>query len=171
MTSRSPPTPLACRSVRCPTCLNVDDKVVDSRASDDGGTIRRRRECLGCGRRFTTYERVEEAPLAVLKRSGERVRFDRGKVVAGVRAAAKSRPLSEEVLTSIAVDVEESLRLGGGGDVPSEQIGLLVLERLRDIDQVTYVRFASVYKGFDDAADFERELTLLTKQTAPKRAN
>jgi transcriptional repressor NrdR len=155
--------------VRCPTCANVEDKVVDSRASDDGGTIRRRRECLGCGRRFTTYERVEEAPLAVLKRSGDRVMFDRTKVVTGLRAAAKSRPLSDELLASIATDVEESLRLGGGGDVPSEQIGLLVLERLRDIDQVTYVRFASVYKGFDDAADFERELTLLTKQTAPKR--
>lgn len=155
--------------MRCPTCANVDDKVVDSRASEDGATIRRRRECLGCGRRFTTYERVEEVPLAVLKRSGDRVLFDRAKVITGVRAAAKSRPLSDELLASIAVDVEESLRLGGGGDVPSEQIGLLVLERLRDIDQVTYVRFASVYKGFDDAADFERELTLLTKETAPKR--
>jgi transcriptional repressor NrdR len=147
----------------------VDDKVVDSRASDDGGTIRRRRECLACGRRFTTYERVEEVPLLVVKRSGDRVPFERAKVVAGLRAAAKSRPLSEDRLEAIASDVEEALRLGAGGDVPSEQIGLLVLEHLRDVDHVTYVRFASVYKGFDDAADFERELTLLTKETAPKR--
>jgi transcriptional repressor NrdR len=147
----------------------VDDKVVDSRASDDGGTIRRRRECLACGRRFTTYERVEEVPLLVVKRSGDRVPFERAKVVAGLRAAAKSRPLSEDRLEAIASDVEEALRLGAGSDVPSEQIGLLVLEHLRDVDHVTYVRFASVYKGFDDAADFERELTLLTKETAPKR--
>jgi transcriptional repressor NrdR len=155
--------------VRCPACASVDDKVVDSRASDDGATIRRRRECLGCGRRFTTYERVEELPLVVVKRSGDREPFDRAKVVAGLRAAAKSRPISDDQLESVASDVEESLRLGASGDVPSEEIGLLVLERLRDLDHVTYVRFASVYKGFDDAADFERELTLLTKSTAPKR--
>ena len=122
-----------------------------------------------CGNRFTTYERVEEVPLVVVKRSGDREPFDRGKVVNGLRAAAKSRPLDESDLSSIATGVEEELRLGGRADVPSEQIGLLVLEHLRDVDQVAYVRFASVYKGFDEAADFERELTLLTKETAPKQ--
>jgi len=141
--------------------------VVDSRSADDGVTIRRRRECLVCGRRFTTYERVEEVPLLVVKRSGEREPFDRAKVIDGVRAAAKSRPLTDDQLEVLGADVEELLRLSGA-EVGTEQIGLLVLEHLRDLDHVTYVRFASVYKGFDDAADFERELTLLTKSTAPK---
>jgi transcriptional repressor NrdR len=140
--------------------------VVDSRASDDGATIRRRRECLDCGRRFTTYERLEETPLTVVKRSMQREPFDRMKIVVGLRAAAKSRPLPDEQLEAIASAVEEQLI--GAGEVMSERIGLLVLDRLRDADQVAYVRFASVYKGFDDAADFERELTLLTKETAPK---
>jgi transcriptional repressor NrdR len=157
------------RVVRCPGCSSDDDKVVDSRSADDGATIRRRRECLACGRRFTTYERVEEVPLLVVKRSGDREPFDRAKVIAGVRAAAKSRPLTDDQLDALSGDVEELLRLGGGGDVQSEQIGLLVLEHLRDLDPVTYVRFASVYKGFDNASDFARELTLLTKATAPKR--
>lgn len=155
--------------MRCPVCSSDDDKVVDSRSADDGATIRRRRECLACGRRFTTYERVEEVPLVVVKRSGDREPFDRAKVIAGVRAAAKSRPLTDDQLDALSGDVEELLRLGGGGDVQSEQIGLLVLEHLRDLDPVTYVRFASVYKGFDNASDFARELTLLTKATAPKR--
>jgi transcriptional repressor NrdR len=145
-----------------------DDKVIDSRTSDDGASIRRRRECLGCGRRFTTYERVEEAALVVVKRSGDREPFDRSKIVDGLRAAAKGRPLDADQLDDLAADVEESLRLEGG-EITSERIGRDVLERLRDLDHVAYVRFASVYKGFDEAADFERELTLLTKATAPKR--
>jgi transcriptional repressor NrdR len=153
--------------VRCPACSSVDDKVVDSRASDDGATIRRRRECLACGRRFTTYERLEEAVLVVVKRSGQREAFDRVKIVVGLRAAAKSRPLPDDELEAIAASIEDELV--GGGEVSTERIGLLVLDHLREIDHVAYVRFASVYKGFDDAADFERELTLLTKSTAPKR--
>jgi transcriptional repressor NrdR len=154
--------------VRCPVCSSLDDRVIDSRASDDGGTIRRRRECLGCHRRFTTYERIDEVPVVIVKRSGEREPFDRMKIVVGLRAAAKSRPLSDDQLEAIAADVDDQLRLAGAGDVPSERVGHLVLDHLREIDHVTYVRFASVYKGFDDAADFERELTLLTKSTAPK---
>jgi len=153
--------------VRCPNCSSVDDKVVDSRASDDGATIRRRRECLTCSRRFTTYERLEEAPLVVVKRSGQRESFDRMKIVVGLRAAAKSRPLPEDELEAIATVIEEQLI--GSGEVSTERIGLLVLDHLRDVDHVAYVRFASVYKGFDEAADFERELTLLTKATAPKQ--
>src|SRR3954453_13631139 len=155
--------------VRCPVCSDDDDRVVDSRASDDGATIRRRRECLNCRRRFTTYERIEEVPVVVVKRSGEREPFDRVKIVVGLRAAAKSRPLSDDQLEAIAADIDDQLRLAGGGEGPSERVGLLVLEHLRDVDQVAYMRFASVYKGFDDAADFERESKMPTKPTAPKR--
>lgn len=155
--------------MRCPACSSLDDKVVDSRTADDGAAIRRRRECLECGRRFTTFERLEELPLVVIKRSGDRVPFERAKIVGGVRAAAKYRPLTDAQLESLAATIEESFRLAGGGEVPSERIGLGVLEALRDLDQVAYVRFASVYKGFDDLADFEREMTLLTKATEPKR--
>jgi transcriptional repressor NrdR len=154
--------------VRCPACGGLDDKVVDSRASDDGGAIRRRRECLACGRRFTTFERVEEVPLVVVKRSGEREPFDREKVLAGVRAAAKNRPIDDERFVELVSAVEDSLRLDGP-EVPSTRVGMAVLERLRDVDQVAYVRFASVYKEFDDPADFEREVDLLTKATEPKR--
>ena len=155
--------------MRCPACSSDDDRVVDSRTSDDGATIRRRRECLECRRRFTTYERIEEIPLVVLKRSGEREPFDRMKIVVGLRAAAKSRPLSDDQLETIAADVDDQLRLAGAGDVTSERVGLLVLDHLRELDHVTYMRFVSVYKGFDDAADFERELGLLEKKEPAKR--
>jgi transcriptional repressor NrdR len=157
--------------VRCPVCAADDDKVVDSRAADDGAAIRRRRQCLTCGHRYTTYERLEEVALVVVKRSGEREPFDRAKIALGIQAAAKSRPVSAEQVDELALSVEEGFRLGGGGEVTSEQVGLAVLDLLRDTDQVAYLRFASVYKGFDDAADFERELSLLThltKQTEPK---
>jgi transcriptional repressor NrdR len=136
--------------------------------ADDGSVIRRRRQCLVCGRRYTTYERLEELALVVLKRSGDREAFDREKIVSGLRAATKSRPVAPSDLESIAIEVEEAIRLGGAGEVTSEQVGLAVLERLRELDQVAYVRFASVYKGFDDPADFEREVTLLAKESAPK---
>ena len=145
----------------------MDDKVVDSRQADDGSAIRRRRECLQCGRRFTTFERVEEVPLVVVKRSGEREPFDRLKVVAGLKAACKNRPVDDVTLETLATEVEESLRLDGP-EVTSQQIGLTVLDRLRRVDEVAYVRFASVYKGFDDPSDFEREVGLLTKHTEPK---
>jgi transcriptional repressor NrdR len=141
--------------------------VVDSRLAEDGAAIRRRRECLTCGRRFTTYERVEEAPVTVVKRSGHRETFDRAKIVAGLRAAAKNRPVSPEQMDILAGDVEESLKLEGP-EVSSQQIGMAVLERLRALDEVAYLRFASVYKGFADVGDFEREVGLLTKATKPK---
>jgi transcriptional repressor NrdR len=153
--------------VRCPACGADDDKVVDSRLAEDGAATRRRRECLACGRRFTTYERVEEVPLTVVKRSGHREPFDRGKIVAGLRAAAKNRPVSAEDMEAVAIEVEESLKLEGP-DVGSQQIGVAVLEQLRALDQVAYLRFASVYKGFADIGDFEREVGLLTKATKPK---
>lgn len=154
--------------MRCPWCQSLDDKVVDSRLADEGGAIRRRRECLACSRRFTTYERVEGAPLWVSKRSGSREPFDRVKVVAGVRAACKNRPLTSADIEDLAQGVEDSLR-GEAGEVSSQQIGMAVLERLRQLDEVATVRFASVYKGFADLSDFEREVGLLTKTTEPKR--
>jgi transcriptional repressor NrdR len=146
----------------------LDDKVVDSRLADDGVAIRRRRECLHCGRRFTTYERLEESPLMVAKRSGERQPFDRAKVVQGVRAAAKNRPIAVEQMVALAAEVEEAMRLEGV-EVTSQQVGLAVLDHLRGLDEVAYLRFASVYKGFADIGDFEREVGLLTKSTEPKR--
>ena len=153
--------------VRCPSCGGLDDKVVDSRLADEGAAIRRRRECVTCGRRFTTYERLEEVPLVVVKRSGHREPWDRAKVVAGLRAAAKNRPVTAEQMDAVAAEVEESLRLEGP-DLTSQQIGVAVLERLRGVDEVAYLRFASVYKGFTDIEDFEREVVLLTKSTEPK---
>lgn len=157
--------------MRCPACGSFDDKVVDSRQSDDGSSIRRRRACITCERRFTTFERVEEAPLIVTKRSGARVPFDRAKVAAGVRAAAKGRPVDDEhghAADDLSSTVEDALRLDGRAEVTSEEVGRLVLDRLREVDPVAAVRFASVYLGFDDLADFEREVTLLAKRTAPK---
>jgi transcriptional repressor NrdR len=140
---------------------------MDSRTAEDGAAIRRRRECLACARRYTTYERLEEAPFLVVKRSGAREPFERAKVIAGMQAAAKNRPLAPPELEQIAAEVEESLRLEGT-EVPTQQVGLTVLDALRGRDEVAYLRFASVYKGFNDAGDFQREAGLLTKLTEPK---
>jgi transcriptional repressor NrdR len=145
-----------------------DDRVVDSRLAEDGGAIRRRRECLGCGRRFTTFERVEEIPLWVVKRSGQREPFDRAKIVEGVRSACKNRPVAEEAMEELAHQVEELLRVGPP-DPTSQRVGLAVLEQLKGLDEIAYVRFASVYKGFEELGDFQREVGLLTKTTEPKR--
>jgi transcriptional repressor NrdR len=154
--------------VRCPSCSSLEDRVVDSRLADDGTAIRRRRECATCGRRFTTFERIEEAALMVVKRSGDREPFERSKVVAGVQAAIKNRPVTEEAMETLASEVEESVRLLGP-EPSSQQIGVAVLDRLRRLDEVAYLRFASVYKGFEDVGDFEREVGLLSKATEPKR--
>ena len=154
--------------MRCPTCAHLDDKVVDSRQSDDGEAVRRRRECLACGARFTTFERLELVPMVVVKRSGDRVPFEQNKINEGIAAADKGRPIEEETILLTAAAIAEELRLVGP-EVTSEQVGFAVLEHLRDLDHVAYMRFVSVYKGFDDAADFQREITLLTKATEPKR--
>jgi len=146
--------------------------VIDSRQADDGSAIRRRRACIECGRRFTTFERVEEMPLVVVKRSGHREPFDREKVAIGIRLAAKGRPIEDDggtALDELVTTVEDALRLEGGAEVPTEAVGRAVLERLREVDAVAAVRFASVYLGFDDLSDFEREITLLAKRTEPKR--
>jgi transcriptional repressor NrdR len=156
--------------VRCPACGSFDDKVVDSRQADDGTSIRRRRACIECGRRFTTFERLEETALVVVKRSGHREPFDREKVATGIRLAAKGRPIEADggdSLDVLVTAIEDALRVEGG-EVSSEAVGRAVLEQLREADPVAAVRFASVYLGFDDLADFEREVTLLAKRTAPK---
>jgi transcriptional repressor NrdR len=141
---------------------------VDSRLTDEGAAIRRRRECLSCGRRFTTFERVDELPLWVVKRSGDREPFERAKIVAGVRAATKNRPVTEDEMVDLAQRVEDALR-ERTNEPTSQQVGLAVLEQLKALDDVAYVRFASVYKGFEDVGDFEREVGLLTKTTDPKQ--
>lgn len=142
--------------------------MVDSRLADEGAAIRRRRECLNCGRRFTTFERVDEVPLWVVKRSGQREPFDRAKLVAGARAACKNRPVTEEMLEAMAGRVEDVLR-STPSEPTSQQIGVAVLEQLKDLDDVAYLRFASVYKGFEDVSDFQREVGLLIKTTEPKQ--
>jgi transcriptional repressor NrdR len=154
--------------VRCPYCRASDDKVVDSRASDEGAAIRRRRECLVCGRRYTTYERVEEVSLVVRKRSGETEPFDRAKLAAGIGAAVTGRPIDEAAVAALAADIEEEVR-SDGPEILTDRIGVAVLERLRVLDDVAYLRFASVYKDFEDAGDFQREVRLLKKE--PKAAS
>ena len=154
--------------MQCPWCLADDDRVIDSRLAEEGAAIRRRRECLGCGHRYTTFERIDEVPLMVVKRSGLREPFDRSKVVDGLRAATKNRPVTDAQLDQVVQEIEDSLR--EAGTVPTtEQVGLAVLERLQYLDEVAYLRFASVYKGFEGVDDFRREVGLLTKTTAPKQ--
>ncbi len=158
--------------MRCPFCGSVDDdRVVDSRQSQDGATIRRRRACAACGRRFTTFERAEETPLLVLKRDGSKERFDLPKLVSGMEKASKNRPIPRGDILRIAGDIEESLRARGQREVESQEIGIEALNALRDLDVVAYMRFASVYKDFQDPGDFERELDSLEslrKSTPPK---
>src|ERR687888_1334393 len=157
---------------RCPFCGSVDDdRVVDSRPSDDGATIRRRRACAACGRRFTTFERVEELPLLVLKRDGSKEQFDLAKLVSGLEKACKNRPIPHPQIVRIASDIEETLRARGQREVESQEVGIELLNALRELDVVAYMRFASVYKDFQDPADFERELASLDsleKTTPPK---
>jgi transcriptional repressor NrdR len=147
----------------------MDDKVIDSRMADGGAATRRRRECLACGRRYTTFERVEEVQLVVVKRSGVREPFERAKILDGIRRAAKNRPITEDDIVALAAGVEDEVR-ELGPEVGSEVVGKAVLDRLRTLDPVTYLRFASVYKGFEDVTDFEREVGLLQKTTTPKGA-
>jgi transcriptional repressor NrdR len=150
--------------VLCPICQIADTKVVDSRAADGGAAIRRRRECTRCERRFNTFERIEEAPLVVVKRSGVREPFDRAKIAHGLVAACKGRPVSSTDFDALICGVEDEARLIGA-DVTSEWVGLAVLDRLRHLDEVAYLRFASVYKSFTGVADFEREARLIKRES------
>ncbi len=150
----------------CPSCHTDDTKVVDSRIAEEGSAIRRRRECLACSHRFTTFERVDHAPLTVIKSHGGTEPFDRKKVTLGLEAATKGRNVPDAQLDEIAARVEESMRLIGS-TVTSASVGVAVLDQLRSVDEVAYLRFASVYKGFDGASDFHRELALLEKSASP----
>ena len=158
--------------MHCPVCPNDDTKVIDSRPADDGAAIRRRRSCPECSYRFTTYERLEGAPLLVAKRSGDRQPFDRAKVIFGVRSACKGRPVEDEQIDALAEMVEDDMRLAAaaGTEITSSTVGHAVLEHLKGLDEVAYMRFASVYKNFDDAADFKRELALLEKHASTSRS-
>ena len=141
--------------MHCPYCRHDDSKVIDSRGADDGNSIRRRRECPECGRRFST---VEAITLNVIKRNGVAVPFSRDKVVNGVRRACQGRPVSEDDLAILAAKVEETVRQSGSAEVPSHEVGLAILGPLRDLDEVAYLRFASVYRSFESLADFELEI-------------
>lgn len=142
----------------CPFCRYTDSRVIDSRTADDGTAIRRRRQCPECGRRFTT---LESASLAVVKRSGANEPFSRSKIVDGVRKACRGRPVSEDDLALLAQRVEEQIRSQGSAEVEAHEVGLAVLGPLRELDEVAYLRFASVYQAFDDLEDFESAIALL----------
>jgi len=148
--------------MRCPSCGHLEDRVVDSREAQDGQATRRRRECLACGRRFTTYERVEESLPAVVKKDGRREAFDRRKIVEGLRRACQKRPVSEERIQALAGEVERRVQETGEREVPASLVGELVMERLKALDPVAYVRFASVYRAFRDVGEFTAEVEGLT---------
>ena len=150
--------------MRCPFCREDDSRVVDSRTVDEGNAIRRRRECAACGRRFTT---AENALLLVAKRSGAVEPFSRSKVVSGVRKACQGRPDSEDDLALLAQQVEDSLRAAGSAEIPAMEVGLAILGPLRELDEVAYLRFASVYRSFDTLDDFEAEIALLRAEGEP----
>ena len=149
--------------MKCPYCGEADSKVIDSRSADEGTSIRRRRECLKCGRRFTTYETVESMPLVVVKKDGSRQTFDRNKVLAGLVKACEKRAVPLSTLEKITSDIEQQLLNSLSREVASEHIGELVMEKLKEVDEVAYVRFASVYRQFRDINTFMDELSKLLK--------
>lgn len=153
--------------MRCPFCRGEDSRVVDSREVDDGQVIRRRRSCSECGKRFTT---IEEVVLSVVKRSGVTEPFSREKVVRGVRRACQGRPVEEDALQQLAHRVEEVVRSRGAAELPSHEVGLAILNPLRELDEVAYLRFASVYRAFSSVEDFEKEIEgLRFARTGPSR--
>jgi len=144
--------------MKCPFCGHKEDKVIDSRSSEEGRSIRRRRECLKCKRRFTTYENIEETSLMVIKKDGRREPFDRKKILAGIQKACEKRPISTQVLEELADKIEYTLQSKFEKEVGANQIGELLMELLHDLDEVAYVRFASVYRQFKDINQFMKEL-------------
>jgi len=154
--------------VYCPYCRHPDSRVIDSRTAEEGAAIRRRRSCPACGRRFTTQETVI---LMVAKRSGVTEPFNRDKIVRGVRRACQGRPVSEDQLAILAQQVEDAIRSRGSGEVPSHDVGLAILRPLRDLDEVAYLRFASVYRGFESLADFEEEIAALRSDRTRRPAD
>ncbi|MDP9797004.1 transcriptional repressor NrdR [Catenuloplanes nepalensis] len=153
--------------MRCPYCRHADSRVVDSREADDGQLIRRRRSCPECGKRFTT---VEEAVLAVVKRSGVTEPFSRTKIANGVRKACQGRPVTDDALALLAQRVEDAVRSRGAAEIPSNEVGLAILGPLRELDVVAYLRFASVYRSFDTLGDFEREIEALRQEALAREA-
>jgi transcriptional repressor NrdR len=147
--------------MRCPQCGERETRVVDSRDLDDSATIRRRRECSSCSMRFTTYERVEAARLVVVKRDGTRQEFDRDKLAAGLRKALTRRPVADGAAEQAADQIEAELRAAGASEIPSSRVGALAMEKLRGMDQIAYIRFASVYQSFEDLEDLKREVDTL----------
>ena len=156
--------------MRCQQCGSRDSRVVDSRDLDEAATIRRRRECTACGTRFTTYERIEAARLVVVKRDGSRQEFDREKLASGLRKALTRRPVADSAAEQAADAIEASLRSAGVTEVNSARVGELAMEALRSIDQIAYIRFASVYQSFEDLAALKREVDALFDQRAPEAA-
>jgi transcriptional repressor NrdR len=144
--------------MKCPFCGFIEDKVIDSRESEDGFQVRRRRECLRCGKRFTTYEEIEEKPLIVVKNDGRREKFMREKVFNGIQKACEKRPVSTEQISAIVDEIEQELKQRFEKEVPSKEIGRLIISRLRKLDEVAYVRFASVYRQFRDVSEFQKEI-------------
>ncbi len=157
--------------MRCPFCSYGESKVIDSRAAEEGSSIRRRRECLSCSRRFTTYEVVEESPLMVIKKDGRRELFDRTKLLNGILRACEKRPISLSTAEAVVDKVEKQLRNLMEREVSSRSIGETVMQHLKDIDQVAYVRFASVYRQFADINNFMQELETLMKTQSGKSHN
>lgn len=152
--------------MRCPFCSHLEDKVVDSREAKDGDSIRRRRECLGCGRRFTSYERIDEIPYMVVKKDGKREHFYRDKVLAGLLRASEKRPISTVQLEKIADEVERNVMESLDRELPTSEIGKIIMRRLKALDKVAYVRFASVYLEFADVSEFMSELKVLVGSRA-----
>ena len=154
--------------MRCPFCSHIEDKVVDSREAKDGDSIRRRRECLGCGRRFTSYERIDEIPYMVVKKDGKRESWDRNKVLAGLFRAAEKRPVSTGQLETIVDEVEKSVQDSADRELATSEIGKIIMRRLKAMDKVAYVRFASVYLEFADVSEFMTELKYLVRSQTKK---
>jgi transcriptional repressor NrdR len=150
--------------MRCPYCAHPESKVVDSRPSDEGASIRRRRECLECHRRFTTYETIESLPLVVVKKDGSRQSFDRSKILSSMLKACEKRSVSLSTLEQAAAEIEQSLQNEMDREIPTSRVGELVMEKLKNIDEVAYVRFASVYRQFKDLNTFLAELTRLLEE-------
>ncbi len=150
--------------MKCPFCGHQDSKVVDSRSSDGGNVIRRRRECLGCGLRFTTFERYEQIPSVVIKRAGEREPYKREKILVGLNKAFEKRGMSKQKIEEILESIESELRAQGEREIKSSLIGMIILKKLKEADEVAYLRFASVYKDFQDVSQFQKELGELLKK-------
>ena len=150
--------------MRCPFCKEIDSRVIDSRAADDGNTIRRRRECTSCGKRFTTYETVEKIPLMVIKNDGRRVVFDRNKLLNGLIRSCDKRDIPTERIVALSDEIEKELRNTMDREVRTRDIGELVMEKLRTFDEVAYIRFASVYRKFADISGFREEMEALLKE-------